>query len=71
MHEHYLQEVGTRDPRTNTVRFSRTYVPAHATDIRITFARLKAQKQLDALRMTMQIEEWMKEESCVAGLKSE
>ena len=60
MHKHYLQEVGKRDSRTNTVRFSRTYVPAHATDIRITFARLKAQKQLDALRMTMQIEELMK-----------
>jgi hypothetical protein len=37
-------------------------VPAHATDIRITFARVKAQKQLDALRMALQIEEWMKSE---------
>lgn len=63
MNEHYLQEVGKHDPATNTVRFSRTYVPAHATDIRITFARIKAQKQLDALRMALELEEWMKSET--------
>lgn len=63
MHEHYLQEVGKHDPRTNTVRFSRAYVPAHATDIRITFARIKAQKQLDALRMVLELEEWMKSDN--------
>lgn len=63
MHEHYLQEVGKHDPLTNTVRFSRAYVPAHATDIRITFARIKAQKQLDALRMALELEEWMKSDN--------
>jgi hypothetical protein len=62
MNEHYLQEVGKRDPYTNTVRFSRAYVPSHATDIRITFERVKAQKQLNALRMALELESWMKSE---------
>lgn len=60
MHEHYLLEVGKHNPSTLSVEFSRQWVPAHATDIRITFARIRAQKQLDALRVAFELEEWLK-----------
>lgn len=58
----WLNEVGTRDPKTNTVRFSRTYTPSHATDIRITFEKFKAQKQLAALHTALRLDELMKSE---------
>jgi hypothetical protein len=39
------------------------YTPSYATDIRITFARIKAQKQLDALRLTLDMEEFLKNDA--------
>lgn len=39
------------------------YTPSYATDIRITFARIKAQKQLDALKLTLDMEEFLKNDA--------
>ena len=43
----WLQERGTRDPNTNTLRFTRTYTNAASTDIRETFARAQLQLHID------------------------
>ena len=43
----WLQERGTRDPQTNTLRFTRSYTNAASTDIRETFRRVALNNTID------------------------